>query len=177
MDKVSQKAAKLEDDKIGELLAVLDRDIEHIQDSLLRLDKLRTLLIKPNNESLDKLLESIRADSDSYAANETKRQSIRRELAATFGCDVEQMTLSKLEAHLPEQKKDQIVEKKIKLRSLTNDLTKEHLSTAMLLSDCARFNSLLLKTIFDFGRTETVYYNSNGSTKRQSDAAFMNLQF
>jgi len=60
MDEVLQKAAKLKDDKIDELLAVFDKDIEHIQDSLLRLDKLRSLLIKPNNESLDKLLESIR---------------------------------------------------------------------------------------------------------------------
>ncbi|MHC4740007.1 MAG: flagellar export chaperone FlgN [Planctomycetota bacterium] len=177
MDKVLQKAAKLEDDKIGELLAILDRDIEHIQDSLLRLDKLRTLLIKPNNESLDRLLENIQADSDSYAANETKRQSIRRELAATLGCDVEQMTLSKLETHLEGQEKDQIVEKKTKLKLLTEELKKEHLSTAMLLSDCARFNSLLLKTIFDFGKAGTVYYNSNGSAKRQSDAAFVNLQF
>jgi hypothetical protein len=177
MDKVLQKAAKLEDDKIDELLAVLDKDIEHIQDSLLRLDKLRSLLIKPNNGSLDRLLENIQADSDGYAANETKRQSIRRELAATLGCDVEEMTLSKLEAYLPEQKKDQIVEKKIKLRSLTEELKKEHLSTAMLLSDCARFNSLLLKTIFDFGKAGTVYYDSDGSAKRQSDAAFVNLQF
>ena len=177
MNEVLQKAANLENDKIDELLTVLDKDIEHIQESLLRLDKLRSLLIKPNNESLDKLLESIRADSDSYIANETKRQSIRRELAVTLGCDVEQMTLSKLEAHLPEQKKDQIVEKKIKLRTLTDELTKEHLSTAMLLSDCARFNSLLLRTIFDFEKTGTVYYDSSGSAKRQSDAAFVNLKF
>jgi sugar-specific transcriptional regulator TrmB len=177
MNEVLQKAAKLEVDKIDELLAILDKDIEHIQDSLLRLDKLRSLLIKPNNESLDGLLESIQADSDSYVANETKRQSIRRELAATLGCDVEQMTLSKLEANLEGQQKDQVTGKKIKLKLLTEELKNEHLSTVMLLSDCAMFNSLLLKTIFDFGRTETVYYNSNGSAKRQSDAAFVNLQF
>ena len=177
MDEVLQKATKLKNDKIDELLAVLDKDIEHIQDSLLRLDKLRSLLIKPNNESLDKLLESIRADSDSYAANETKRQSIRRELSATFGCDVEQMTLSKLEADLEGQQKNQITEKRTKLNLLTEELKKEHLSTAMLLSDCARFNSLLLKTIFDFGKAGTVYYDSDGSAKRQSDAAFVNLQF
>ena len=64
MDEALQKAVKLEDDKINELLVVLDKDIEHIQDSLLRLDRLRSLLIKPNNESLERLLESIRADSD-----------------------------------------------------------------------------------------------------------------
>ena len=77
-DEVLQKTAKLQPDKIDELLAVLDEDIEHIQDNLSRLNELRSLLIKPSNESLDRLLENIRADSDSYAANELKRQSIRR---------------------------------------------------------------------------------------------------
>ncbi|MHC4395223.1 MAG: flagellar export chaperone FlgN [Planctomycetota bacterium] len=176
-DEILQRAAKLEPDKIDELLAVLDEDIKHIQDSLLRLDELRSLLIKPSNESLDSLLESIRADSDGYAVNESKRQSIQRELAAELGFGVGQMNLSRIEAHLMGQKKDQVISKKIKLRSLTEELRKEHLSTAMLLSDCARFNGLLLRTIFDFGKTGTVYYNSNGSTKRQSGTAFVNLQF
>lgn len=176
-DEVLQKTAKLQPDKIDELLAVLDEDIEHIQDSLSRLNELRSLLIKPSNGSLDRLLENIRADSDSYAANESKRQSIRRELAAELGCDAEQMNLSRLEAHLTGQKKDQVTRKKTKLRSLTEELKKEYLSTMMLLSDCARFNSLLLKTIFDFGKTGTVYYGSNGSAERRDDTAFVNLKF
>jgi len=176
MDEVLQKAAKLEDERINELLAVLDKDIEHIQDSLLRLDRLRSLLIKPNNESLERLLENIRADSDDYTTNETRRQSIRRELAKILGCNVEQMTLTKLEAWLEDQQKDQITRKKEKLKLLTEELKREHLSTAMLLSECARFNSVLLRTIFDFGKTGTVYYDSSGSAKRQSNAAFVNLQ-
>jgi len=176
MDEVLQKAVKLEDDKINELLAVLDKDIEHIQESLLRLDRLRSLLIKPNNESLERLLENIRADSDDYTTNETRRQSIRGELAAILGCNVEQMTLSKLEDCFEGQHKDQIARKRIKLKLLTEELKREHLSTAMLLSECARFNSVLLRTIFDFGKTGTVYYDSSGFAKRQSDAAFVNLQ-
>jgi len=176
MDEVLQKAVKLEDDKINELLAVLDKDIEHIQDSLLRLDRLRSLLIKPNNESLERLLENIRADSDDYAANETRRQSLQRDLAAILDCNVKEMTLTKLEARLEGQHKEQITRKRIKLKLLAEELKREHLSTAMLLSDCARFNSLLLRTIFDFDNARTVYYDSSGSAKRQSDAAFVNLQ-
>jgi len=63
------------------------------------------------------------------------------------------------------------------LKALTGELKKEHLRTALLLSECARFNSLLLRSIFDLGQTGAVYYNSNGATKRQMDTAFMNLQF
>jgi len=165
------------EDKVDELLAVLDKDIQHMEKSLSRLNELRSLVIKHDDDALGKLLEDIQAESDTYTSNELKRQSIRKELATAFGCNVEQMTLSRLEATLPKERKAQVAEKKAKLRSLTNELKEEHLSTAMLLSDCARFNSLLLKSVFDLGKTETVTYNSNGSTKRQTDTAFVNLQF
>ena len=63
------------------------------------------------------------------------------------------------------------------LTIVIKQLKKEHSSTTALLSECARLNSLLLRTVFDLGRTGAVYYNSSGATKRQVDTAFMNLQF
>ena len=67
--------------------------------------------------------------------------------------------------------------KKTKLMSLVNELKKEYYSTALLLSECARFNNLLLNKIFDIGKTGAVYYKSRGATKPQTDMAFVNLQF
>jgi hypothetical protein len=163
--------------KIDELLVVLDKDIQHIEESLLRLNELRGLVVKRDDAALGKLLGSIQAESNGYGSHELKRQSIRKELAIALDCDVEQMTLSRLEAVLPEERRVQVTEKKVKLKSLAGQLKKEHLRTAMLLSDCARFNSLLLKSIFDLGKTGMVYYNSDGATKRQTDTAFVNLEF
>jgi len=165
------------EDKVDELLAVLDKEVEHIQESLSRLNELRSLVVKRNDAALGKLLESIRVESDNYRNHESKRQSIRKKLAIALDCSFKQMTLSRLEAALPKEKKAEVTKRKDILRSLTKELKKEHLSTAMLLSDCARFNGLLLKSIFDLGKTETVIYNSNGDTKRQTDVAFVNLQF
>ena len=172
------KAVTVEiEDKIGELLVVLDKDIQHIQESLLRLNELRSLLIKHNETDLGKLLESIQTESDSYRSHELKRESIRKELADALDCNLEQMTLSRLETVLPEEKKAQVTTKKLKLRALTKELKKEHLSTAMLLSNCARFNRQLLQSVFDLGEMEIVYYNSRGSTKQGVTEAFVNLQF
>ena len=172
------KAATIEiEDKVDELLEILDRDIRHTEKSLLWLNELRSSVVKRDDAASGKLLESIRAESDSYRSNELKRQSIRKELANTLGWNVEQVTLSALEAILPEEQKTQIAERKDKLRALTEELKKEHLSTALLLSECARFNSILLKSIFSFGKTETITYNSKGSTKRQNEMALVNLQF
>jgi hypothetical protein len=165
------------EDKVDELLLVLDEDIRHIQQSLSRLNELRSLVIKRDDVSLGKLLELIRSESEGYRKHELQRQSIRKELAAALGCGFGQMTLSTLEADLPKEKKEQVTEKKAKLNSLIKELKKEHLSTALLLSECARINKMLLNSVFNFGNTGTVYYGSNGATKRQNDTAFVNLQF
>ena len=164
------------EDKVDELLACLDKDSQHIQESLSQLNKLRSLVIKRDDAGLGTLLKIIQAESDSYGNHESKRQTIRKELAHALGCNTEQMTLSALEASLPKGKKAQVTKKKAKLMSLIEELKKEYLSTTLLLSECTRFNNLLLKSIFDLGKTGTVYYNSNGATKQQTDMAFVNLQ-
>lgn len=165
------------EEQIDELLACLDRDIRHIQESLSQLNEMRRLVIKRDDVTLGKLLQSIQAESDGYKSNELKRQLIRKELANAFGFTFEQMTLSALESSLSEAKRAQVTERKAKLRSLINEYKKEHLSTALLLAECARFNNLLLKSIFDFRNTEVVCYDSSGTTERQTDTAFVNLQF
>ena len=163
------------ENKVDKLLTYLDKDSQHIQESLSQLNKLRSYVIKRDDSGLGKLLKIIQAETSSYRNHESKRQTIRKELANALGCNIEQITLSTLEARLPKGKKDQITKKKAKLMSLIKELKKEHLSTILLLSECARFNNLLLKSIFDLGRRGSVYYNSNGTTKQQSDMAFVNL--
>lgn len=164
------------EDKVDRLLVCLDKDVQHLEESLLQLNEMRRLVIKRDEIALSKLLESIRAQADHYRQHESKRESIRKELAESFGCGFEKMTLSALETILPETKTDQVTQMKAKLRSLSIELKKEYLSTALLLSECARFNNLLLKGIFNLGRAESVHYNSNGATRRQIDTAFVNLQ-
>lgn len=172
------KSSSIEiEDKIDELLSCLDKDSQHIEESLSQLNKLRSLVIKRDDAGLGKQLEIIQAESDSYRNHEAKRQSIRKELAKALGCKTEEITLSALEASLPKEKMTQITERKAKLMTLIQELKKEYLSTALLLSECARFNNLLLKSIFDLGQTGAVYYNSNGATKRQTDMTFVNMQF
>ena len=165
------------EDKVDRLLVCLDQDVRHMQESLLQLNEMRRLVIKRDEAALGKLLESIQAGAGCYREHELKRKSIRKELADSLGFGIKQMTLSALQASLPEAKKDQVTRMKAMLRTLSAELKKEYLSTALLLSECARFNNLLLKGIFDLGKTESIHYNSNGETKRQIDMAFVNLQF
>ena len=172
------KAATIElEEKVDELLVCLEIDLRHMRESLSDLDELRSLVIKRDDTSLEKLLENIQAKSSRYANHESHRQSMRKELADILCFDFEKMTLSALKAHLPEAKREQVTRMQRQLRELTGELKKEHLRTTLLLSECARFNSLVLRSIFDLGQTGAVYYNSSGATKRQMDTAFVNLQF
>ena len=165
------------EDKVDQLLIVLDKDIQQMQESLSRLNEFRSLVVKRDDAGLGKLLENIQSESDSYKCNELKRQSIRKELAITLDCSPKQMTLSILEAELAGEKKTQVAERKAMLRLLAGQLKKEHLSTSLLLSDCARFNSVLLKSVLEFGQAGTITYSPKGFAKRQANSAFMNFQF
>jgi hypothetical protein len=164
------------EDKVDRLLVCLYRDVEHMQESLKQLDEMRRLVIKRDEAALGKLLENLHSVSDCFRNHELNRKSIRKELAESLGCDIEQMTLSALHQWLPEAKKDQVTQMKQKLRSLSAELKKEYLSTMLLLSECARFNNMLLKGILGLGKTESVHYKSNGQTRRHIDTAFVNLQ-
>lgn len=163
--------------KVEELLACLDNDARHIEQNLSQLNELRRLVIKRDDAALGELLENIQAQSDRHKSQDQHRQSIREDLADALGCDVSRMTLSALQQSLPEAKREQLNQVRTKLKSLVAELRKEYLSTVLLLSECSRLNSLLLRSVFNFGRTGQVTYNASGATRRQSDAAFVNLQF
>jgi len=165
------------EDRVEELLACLDNDARYIQESLSQLNELRTLVIKRDDAALGTLLESIQAQSGHHRSLEQDRQSVRKNLADALGCDVRQMTLSALQENLSEAKKEQVNQMKAKLKSLLAELRKEYLSTVLLLSECSRLNNLLLRSIFNLGGTGEVYYNANGVTRRQTETAFVNLQF
>jgi flagellar biosynthesis/type III secretory pathway chaperone len=164
-------------EKVDELLAVLDEDIEHLGRSLSRLNELRSLVIKRDEVSLCRLLATIGAESEDYRTHESRRHCIREELAGTLGCGVEQLTISRLEAELPEEKGARLAETKTRLCSLTAELQREHLSTTMLLQELTRFNSVLLNGIFNLCQNQTVTYDANGSASRQTGTAFVDSHF
>jgi uncharacterized membrane protein YgaE (UPF0421/DUF939 family) len=141
--------------KVDKLLACLDKDIQQIKQNISYLNEMRSMIIKRDEVALGKLLQTVQDTSEVYKDNETDRQSIRKELADFLGCSIGQITLSKVEESLPETSKNKVIEARENLRLLIEELRKEHSSTVMLVSECARFNKLLLKSIFDLGKNES----------------------
>ena len=165
-------------DKVDELLFILDKDVLHIKENLSRLNELRSLVIKRDEKNLCELLEKLRSETDNYKSQELKRQSVRKELAEILGYEVSQMTLSRLEDVLSGELKDRVAEKKTEIRSLMKEFKKEQISVALLLSECARFNNMLLKSILALvGAQEppVTAYQRGGTTKRHAETTFVNL--
>ena len=166
------------ENKVDKLLACLDKDIQQIKQNISYLNEMRSLIIKRDEVALGNLLHTIQETSEVYKNNESDRQTIRKELADFLGCSVEQINLSKVEDSLSEISRNKVIETKENLRSLIEELRKEYSSTVMLVSECARFNKLLLRSIFNLGKTDSCSYDARGTTKRHDgEAAIMNVKF
>ena len=69
-NRFAEKLQNADPDKVDELLIILDKDAQHIQESLSRLNELRGLVIKRDDAALGKLLGSIQSESNSYRSQE-----------------------------------------------------------------------------------------------------------
>jgi hypothetical protein len=160
--------------KVERLLAALDGDIRHLETTLAQLDALRGLLVKRDDAALDRLLTEIRGRTEAYAANEQSASAPRRSGPA-FGYDAT-ATLSKLQPMLPEPQRAPVAARQKKLASLIVELKGEYMLTAVLVSDCARFNHTLVRTFFGAGSQAGVLYNPTGQARQQTNATLMSLQ-
>ena len=157
------------ENKVDEMLKCLDIDIEHIQTNISRLNELREHVIKRDDKQLMRLLNDIQTETDSYRGHELKRQMIRRRLANLLGCGIEKVTLSNLATMLDEEKRNHISVKKTLIKSLVESFKSEYASTVILVSECSRFNKLLIKSIFEPAKAGSVYYKPNGKIRTHRD--------
>jgi DNA repair exonuclease SbcCD ATPase subunit len=163
-------------EKVNELLAVLQKDLEHIERSIGELDELRALVIKRDDSGLSKLLEQIRSRSQEYEANQKLREELRQQIAEILDWPVSEVRLGKLVQEVTAEQRVSVRQMRVRLGGMISRLQREHTSTVMLLSDLSRFNSILLNTILQTGQVCGVTYDARGGTSRSGDVAFMNLQ-
>ena len=164
-------------EKAEALVALLDTDIDYLTANLERLDALRAMVVKRQDQELSRLLDRIRIETESYALHESRRQMLRQEIADLMACDVRELTLSSLAQVLDPPLNQLLTQRKGTLRELTSRLRAEHLSTRWLLKDCARFNTVLFNTLFHPGQENALTYTVNGTTQRHREQSSMNLQF
>jgi hypothetical protein len=162
--------------KVEQLSLCLDRDIDNMQKTLLRLDEMRSAVIKRNDAGLVRLLDEIRCEMQAYETQQSQRSGIREELAGMLGCSCEEMTLTNLQKWLPEGQGRELAEKKERLKILAGRLKKEYSATVFLLAECARFNRLMLNGIFNKQKPDVITYNAAGVANEERKPAFVNMK-
>ena len=163
--------------KVEALVTLLDRDVDYLTANLARLDALRSMVVKRQDQALSRLLDTIRIESESYAQHESERHVLRQEIADLLACDVQELTLSSLAQVLPPPLNHTLAQRKRQLRELTGQVHREHLSTRWLLKDCARFNTVLFNTLFHPGQENALTYTVNGTAQQPREHSMMNLRF
>lgn len=162
---------------ISELMNVLDADIECLQDGLSILDEMRSLVVKRDEAALRRMLERIRLGPGGQDDNAARRTAVRSQIAALLGWRQSDVTLTRLMETAPAMWRSAVAEKRERLIALTGAMQREYSKTALLLSECSRFNRVLLRRILELGGVATSTYTAQGVAKPQAQAAFMNMQF
>lgn len=162
-------------DIVEELLVVLNEDIDHVSVMLERMDQLRSAVIKRDETFLRDLLEAIHDESQIHERIELGRDDVRRRLARMIGCDEEKMNLSLLCENLEPTMRSLVAEKQSELKPLVEKLKREQVLTAMLLKECARLNSMMLKGIFT-NSDSAITYNSRGDASWRAHRELVNCR-
>jgi hypothetical protein len=161
---------------VADLLEVLDADIRHLESTLLRLDALRSLLIKRDDAALQKLLGELPQEADRHRVNEQRRQQLRRDLAADLGCAESDLTLSRLQRELPGPTRAAVADRQARLRSLAERLKREYTLTVLLVRDCTRFNQTLLNIFLGSAGRGLATYSPTGAAQHAASSALMSMQ-
>jgi len=163
--------------QVTALLDVLDEDIRHVEATLVRLDALRGLLIKRDDGALEKLLEETRRQGETYVATELRRQELRQDLARLLGRKERELTVSSLLTHVTGPLGAALAERQARLKILIARLKREHTLTALLISDCRRFNRSLLQLFLGPAAKAGTTYSPAGTAKHPTGTALLNMQF
>lgn len=79
--------------------------------------------------------------------------------------------------HVSEEMRPKVAQRKAVLEQLIGKLKTEYAATALLLSECSRFNRLLLDSIFGSRGKGAMMYNASGQTQQHNGGGFITMQF
>ncbi len=159
-------------------LEVIDSDITHLEMTKSALDSLKASVIKRDEEQLKKILAIVENALSAYSNVENQREVIRRELAKCIKCELDDMTMTKLKDYVSPEQAQRVTQKQNVLRSLVEDIKKEHMVTVMFLQECTRLNNKMLAGIL--GDKKEFTYNSNGHGHWRNvttSSSLVNLRF
>ncbi len=151
-----------------ELLVLLDEEIKLLHLRIQQFDDLYESILHRNDSRMEELLAEMVCAQQSQAQLDTKLQAGRTMIARSLGCEVQSMKLTMLVDRLDEKKSVELEYKRQQIILLAEQLKRKHLDTAVLLSESARINRMLLEGLLPSSGTVTTYNTCGSSGWRDS---------
>lgn len=146
---------------IDDLLTALDEQAVGLQARLAHMDAMIVAIVHRDEDKLETLLEEMEQAGLTQPAADARLAAVRAALADSMDCPAKDLRLASLAGRLPEPQRLAVNYRRQRIAVLAEKLQHKHLQTAMLLSECARVNRLLLEAMLPEA-AQPATYNANG---------------
>jgi flagellar biosynthesis/type III secretory pathway chaperone len=144
-------------DMLKELNAVLDEEIALLSLRRSQMKLLSGAILDRDDDAVERLLGEIERMGQLQAQADARLGKLRSGLAELFGCQVDQMRLSRLIESLAGADRQAIEQRRRQIAQLAGELQRQHLETAVVVFECARINRLLLECLYPAGSSVNTY--------------------
>ncbi len=143
---------------IDELVAILDEEIDLLEQKRSQLADLSEALVSADDEATETLLKQIEQTEYTQTRVDIRLRDVRKALAGVFGYDdARALRLSVLVSELPDTQASAVDDRRGRLARQVGKLRRQHLQTAMLLVECSKVNRMMMECLLPAGETVTTY--------------------
>ncbi|HUS47772.1 MAG TPA: flagellar export chaperone FlgN [Phycisphaerae bacterium] len=165
------------DDKghIQELLAVLDGQTALLRSRRADLAELSEAMVAADNDRMEAVLRRMDQTGDAQAAQDRRLAAVRQQIAEGLGLQAAQLKLAELAERLPDPLGGALRRRRQQIIEEVQAFRRQHLQTAMLVSQCAQVNRALLEWLFPASCGLTVY-GSGGPNHWRRDTGLVDAE-
>jgi len=163
------------DGLIGELESVLDEEILLLEQKARQLADRGAAILDRDDDSLGRLLEEVEQTTQRQQAADLRLQALRNTLAEVLELPAKQVRLATIAETVDPAQRQRIEYRRQQIILLAEQVQKKHLETALLLSECARINQLMLESLFP-QRQEVSTYRPDGRELSHTDASLLDTE-
>ena len=160
---------------VGELLTILDEDIQLLDLRRSQLEALSVAIVERDDARLEALLNEIQQMLELQAGVDLRLDRIRGALAGDLSLPVQRVKLQALAGLLQGRDRAEIESRRRRIVELSERLRQQHLQTSVLLSECARVNRLLLEALFPQSKGVDTY-GHDGPQRWWPDTGVVNAE-
>ncbi len=157
---------------LGELVALLDREIEVLNLRGEQLEALGPVMLRRDDRGMERLLADIERTQREGTDLDARIAATRRRACDALGASGPDARVGEIAELAREPFRSQLLHRRERILALAAGLQQRNFRTALTLFECARINRLLLRTLLPPERSVTTYGAAGANTWCDRTGAF-----